>query len=99
MAAMLPVQSPEFAIEEAKRMAEKGARCFYIRPNPADGRNLSSEDYDALWECISDLDLPICLHDSGSPYLPSYGDRMSTHTSGHIAAHPFEAMVAMMCLI
>ena len=99
MAAMLPVQSPEFAVEEANRMAEKGARCFYIRPNPADGRNLSSDDYDALWERISDLDLPICLHDSGSPYLPSYGDRLSTHTSGHIAAHPFEAMVAMMSLI
>ena len=99
MAAMLPVQSPDFAIEEAKRTAEKGARCFYIRPNPADGRNLSSEDYDDLWSCISDLNLPICLHDSGSPYLPSYGDRMSTHTSGHIAAHPFEAMAAMMNLI
>lgn len=99
MAAMLPVQSPELAIEEAKRAAAKGARCFYIRPNPAEGRNLSSEDYDPLWSTVVDLNLPICLHDSGSPYLPSYGDRMSTHTSGHIAAHPFEAMVAMMCLI
>ena len=99
MAAMLPVQAPDLALEEAKRAAEKGARCFYIRPNPASGRNLSSTDYDDLWACISELGLPICLHDSGSPYLPSYGDRMSTHTSGHIASHPFEAMVAMMCLI
>lgn len=99
MAAMLPMQEPIFAIEEAKRMVKEGARCFYIRPNPVEARNLSSEEYDPLWECISDLGLPICLHDSGSPYLPSYGDRMTTHTSGHIAAHPFEAMVAMMCLI
>ena len=43
--------------------------------------------------------MPICIHDSGSPYLPSYGERMDTHTSGHIIAHPFEAMVAMMSLI
>ena len=99
MAAMLPMQEPSFAIEEAKRTASQGARCFYIRPNPVEKRNLSSVEYDPLWECIAELDLPICLHDSGSPYLPSYGDRMSTHTSGHIAAHPFEAMVAMMCLI
>ena len=39
------------------------------------------------------LGLPVCIHDSGSPYLPSFGERMETHTSGHIIAHPFEAMV------
>jgi predicted TIM-barrel fold metal-dependent hydrolase len=99
MAAMLPMQAPDLAVEEAQRAADHGARAFYLRPNPNDGRNLYHADYDRVWAKIEELGLPICIHDSGSPYLPSFGERMDTHTSGHIIAHPFEAMVAMMTLI
>lgn len=99
MAAMLPMQAPDLAVEEAKRAASKGAACFYVRPNPIEGRNLYHRDNDVLWSTIEELNVPICIHDSGSPYLPSFGERMETHTSGHIIAHPFEAMVAMMSLI
>jgi predicted TIM-barrel fold metal-dependent hydrolase len=99
MAAMLPVQAVDLAIEEARRCAERGAAGFYVRPNPVLGRNLYHPDYDPLWAALEELGKPLCLHDSGSPYWASYGDRMDTHTSGHILAHPFEAMVAMMSLI
>ena len=99
MAAMLPVQAPDLAIEEARRAADKGAACFYVRPNPVCGRNLHHEANEPLWSALEELGLPACIHDSGSPYLPSFGERMETHTSGHIIAHPFEAMVAMMSLI
>ncbi len=98
-AAMLPLQEPKLAADEARRTAGNGAVSFYVRPNPTAGRNLYHPDYFPLWETIQELERPICLHDSGSPHLPSYGDRMETHTSGHIIAHPFEAMVAMMSLI
>ena len=98
-AAMLPMQSPDHAIEEAKRSSERGAACFYIRPNPVEGRNLYHPGFDRLWAVLAELGKPVCIHDSGSPYLPSFGERMHTHTSGHIIAHPFEAMVAMMSLI
>jgi predicted TIM-barrel fold metal-dependent hydrolase len=99
MAAMLPIQAPDLAIEEVERMKEQGAACFYVRPNPVEGRNLYHAEYDPLWDAIAEAEMPICIHDSGSPHLPSYGERMDTHTSGHIIAHPFEAMVAMMSLI
>lgn len=98
-AAMLPLQDPTLSIEEAKRAAANGCVSFYLRPNPTGGRNLYHEAYEPLWSAIEDLGLPICLHDSGSPRLPSYGDRMESHVTGHIIAHPFEAMVAMMSLI
>jgi predicted TIM-barrel fold metal-dependent hydrolase len=98
-AAMLPLQAVDLAVEEARRSAERGCVSYYIRPNPVLGRNLSHPDYDPLWAEVEALGRPICLHDSGSPHLPSYGDRMGTHTTGHIIAHPFEAMVAMMTLI
>ena len=99
MAAMLPMQSVDLAIEEARRAVAKGAAAFYVRPNPTNGRNLHHPDYEPLWREIARLGKPVCIHDSGSPYLPSFGERMETHTSGHIIAHPFEAMVAMMGLI
>ena len=98
-AAMLPVQAPDLAIEEARRAADLGCVSFYVRPNPVCDRNLYHPEYDPLWAEIEKLGRPICLHDSGSPRLPSYGERMDTHTAGHIIAHPFEAMVAMMSLI
>ena len=99
MAAMLPIQDPVLAIEEAQRTAQKGASCFYVRPNPVQGRNLYHESYESLWTALEELNKPVCIHDSGSPYWPSFGERMDTHTSGLIIAHPFEAMVAMMSLI
>jgi predicted TIM-barrel fold metal-dependent hydrolase len=98
-AAMLPLQSPELAIAEARRAKERGCVGFFVRPGPVAGCNLYHEGYEPLWAEIERLDRPVCLHDSGSPRLPSYGDRMVTHTSGHIISHPFEAMVAMMSLI
>ena len=98
-AAMLPVQAPDLAVEEVARAADNGAACFYVRPNPVEGRNLYHADYDALWAALAATGKPVCIHDSGSPYWPSYGERMDTHTAGHIIAHPVEAMVAMMSLI
>ena len=98
-AAMLPMQESALAIEEARRAAARGCVGFYVRPNPVQGRNLYHADNAPLWSTIEALEKPICIHDSGSPYWPSYGDRMDTHTSGHILAHPFEAMSALMGLI
>ncbi len=98
-AAMLPFQNIDLAIAEAGRAAEAGAVGFYVRPNPVEGRNLYHKDHFPLWAEIEGLNKPVCIHDSGSPRLPSYGERLDTHTSGHIVAHPFEAMVAMMSLI
>lgn len=52
IAAMLPMQAPDLAIEEAKRTADAGAACFYLRPNPVCGRNLYHAEYDPLWSAI-----------------------------------------------
>jgi predicted TIM-barrel fold metal-dependent hydrolase len=93
------MQDVEKAIEEARRAAQNGAVSYYVRPNPVKGRNLHHRDYWPLFKEIERLGKPLSIHDSGSPRIPSYGDRMETHTSGHILAHPFEAMSAMAGLI
>ena len=98
-AAILPVQAVDLAIEEARRCAARGAVGLYMRPNPICGRNLYHDEHAPLWAEVERLGIPLCIHDSGSPHLPSFGKRLETHTSGHIIAHPFEAMAAMVGLI
>lgn len=98
-AAMLPVQDAALAVEEIERTSGLGCAGFYVRPNPIGSRNLHDPANESIWAAIERSQRPVCIHDSGSPHLPSFGDRMETHTSGHIVAHPFEAMVAMMGLI
>lgn len=97
--AMLPTQDPALAVEEMRRAHGLGASAFYMRPNPVLGRNLYHPDYEPLWAAAEELDRPVSIHDTGSPRLPSFAERMQTHTTGHIIAHPFETMVAMMSLI
>jgi predicted TIM-barrel fold metal-dependent hydrolase len=98
-AAMLPVQDPALAVAEARRAAGEGCTAFYLRPNPIGGRNLFHAANFPLFAEIERQGRPIAIHDSGSPHLASYGDRMDTHVTGHILAHPFEAMSAMAGLI
>ena len=98
-AAMLPAQDPTLAAEEIRRTAAKGCTAYYMRPNPVCERDLADEAYDPVFAAAAASNRPICFHDSGSPHIPSFGDRFPTHTTGHIVAHPFEAMSAMMSLI
>src|SRR5215813_9882182 len=98
-AAILPLQAVDLAVEEARRTAARGAAAYYLRPNPICGRNLYHHDHAPLWAEVERLGVPLSIHDSGSPHLPSFGKRLETHTSGHIIAHPFEAMATMVGLI
>ena len=98
-AAILPMQSVEEAVKESQRAASKGCSSYYMRPNPVSNRALWHDDYLPLWNEIEQLGKPISTHDSASSSVPSFGDRMDTHVSGHILSHPFEAMAAMAGLI
>lgn len=98
-AAIIPMQAVEAAIAEARRAAAMGATSFYVRPNPVAGRTIFHQDYMPLWAEVEKLGKPISTHESASASVPSFGDRMDTHVSGHILSHPFEAMAAMAGLI
>jgi predicted TIM-barrel fold metal-dependent hydrolase len=98
-AAILPMQDPDEAIQEAHRAAKQGAISFYVRPNPVRGRTIFHDEYLPLWREVERVGLPIATHDSASASVASFGDRMDTHVTGHILSHPFEAMAAMAGLI
>ena len=94
------MQDVEEAIKEAKRAAETG-RGELLHAAQSGRRLIRSVDdyYLPLWNEIERLGQPISTHDSASSSVPSFGDRMDTHVSGHILSHPFEAMAAMAGLI
>ena len=98
-AAILPMQDVDKAVVEANRAAKMGAASFYMRPNPVSGYSIFDDYYLPLWTEIEKLGIAISTHDSASSSVPSFGDRMNTHVSGHILSHPFEAMAAMVGLI
>jgi predicted TIM-barrel fold metal-dependent hydrolase len=98
-AAALPMQSPELAIEEMQRTVERGATSFYLRPNPSKGRNLYHPDFLPFWDAVQESGRAVSIHDSASPRVASFGDRMDSHTTGHMLSHPFEAMATMAGLI
>ncbi|MGH7985615.1 MAG: amidohydrolase family protein [Candidatus Binataceae bacterium] len=98
-AAILPMQSVEEAIKEVQRAHQLGCVSYYVRPNPVRGCSIFDDDYLPLWSEVEQTGKPISTHDSASSSVPSFGDRMNTHVSGHILSHPFEAMAAMAGLI
>jgi predicted TIM-barrel fold metal-dependent hydrolase len=93
-AAAIPMQDVDQAIVEVKRASEAGCVGYYMRPNPVGGRTLWHADYEPLWDVIEATGKPVSTHDSASSSVPSFGDRMETHTAGHILSHPFEAMAS-----
>ena len=98
-AAAIPMQDVEEAVAEVNRASAKGCIGYYVRPNPVGGRPLWHEDYDPMWAAIEATGKPVSTHDSASSSVASFGDRMATHTAGHVLSHPFEAMAAMAGLI
>ena len=98
-AAAIPMQDVGEAVGEVNRASEKGCVGYYMRPNPVGGRPLWDAEYDPLWAAIEASGKPVSTHDSASSSVPSFGDRMTTHTAGHVLSHPFEAMAAMAGLI
>jgi len=98
-AALLPMQDVEEAIKEAHRADKIGCVSYYVRPNPVRDRTIWADEYLPLWSEVEQIGKPISTHESASSSVPSFGDRMDTHVSGHILSHPFEAMAAMAGLI
>lgn len=60
--AVLPVQYPAFAVEEARRVAEKGFRVVALRPIDAQGLYPNQTAFDGLWSTIEALGLVVGMH-------------------------------------
>ena len=80
---MCAVKSVDSAIEDFRRIKEQGFVGVMMPGNPA-YEDYDHPDYDALWECAVDLELPICFHiltakegDMKSAFKPTRGHRIN----------------------
>lgn len=94
------LHDPALAVSETERLAARGFRAVFIRPNPIRGRNLDDPAYEPLWAACERLGVAVGVHEGVGAYLPAAGaDRFRTFFACHAASHPMEQMLAMLALI
>ena len=98
---IVPLQDPELAVREAKRLRGLGLRGFISRPERFNDLALFDPRCDPLWHVAVDDDLAVGIHGS-------FGSRMKSFATGryhgnvfydHMIAHPFGQMAAVMDFI
>lgn len=97
---LVGLHDPALAVREARRIAARGFRAVFIRPNPVRGRNLDDPAYEPLWAELERLDMSVGVHEGVGACLPAAGaDRVRGFFATHAASHPMEQMLAMLALI
>lgn len=98
---IVPLQSPELAVAEARRLRGLGLSGFISRPERYNGLALYDAACDPLWQVAVDDGLALGIHGSFGSRMPGF----STHRYegnvfyDHMIAHPFGQMAVMMDLI
>jgi predicted TIM-barrel fold metal-dependent hydrolase len=96
---VLPLWDPTLAAAEVRRTAEMGAKAISASeaPHLLGFPSIHDPHWNPLWQAITDVDLPVCLHigSSGQSLQPTPGGPMSPS----VALMPLNAMMAAMELL
>jgi aminocarboxymuconate-semialdehyde decarboxylase len=93
--ATLPMQSPDFAVEELERAVKQlGLRGMVVGSNIA-GEDISGQRFRKVFAKAEELDVVIFLH----PFNFAGGPRMSDHHLVNIIGNPLESTIAIAHLI
>jgi aminocarboxymuconate-semialdehyde decarboxylase len=93
--AMLPMQAPDLAVQEAQRAAAlPGIRGVYMATH-VNGKNLDEKEFWPVYEQCEKLGLPIFLH----PVAPVGKERTSKYHLGNFLGNPYESGIAAASLI
>jgi predicted TIM-barrel fold metal-dependent hydrolase len=96
-AGMISVYDIDDAVNEARRSVEElGFRAVFVRANIVNGKTWHDDYYEALWDALVDLGIPIGFHEAtgsrsrqtGDWFDPNFGLR-------RIYAQPFEQMLGL----
>jgi predicted TIM-barrel fold metal-dependent hydrolase len=97
--ALVPIQDPPAAIEEARRAVKKLGLLGVTLPGTVGNRPLHSKEFLPFFEAIDELDVPIGFHAvTGMHYTP-WADCFTDFFSTHVTAMPFSMMVGMMSMV
>jgi predicted TIM-barrel fold metal-dependent hydrolase len=97
---LVALHDPAAAVAEATRLADRGVRAVFVRPNPIHGRTLGDPAYEPLWAECERRGLTVGVHEGVGAHLPTVGgERFRTFFATHSASHPMEQMLAMLALV
>ncbi|OLC17849.1 MAG: hypothetical protein AUH29_00725 [Candidatus Rokubacteria bacterium 13_1_40CM_69_27] len=97
---LVALHDPTLAAQEVERLAARGFKAVFVRPNPIRGRNLDDPAYEPFWAACERRGLAVGIHEGVGAYLPEAGaDRFRNFFACHAASHPMEQMLAMLALI
>lgn len=92
---MLPMQSPELAVEELERAAKLPGMCSVYMAMHVNGTNLDEKSYWPVYEKIEALGMPLSLH----PVNPCAIERMRNYHLRNLIGNPHESAIAAASLI
>jgi predicted TIM-barrel fold metal-dependent hydrolase len=81
-AAILPVQNPDYAIEELRRVAELGFKAGLVRPIFSGTKYPTLPEFDPLWKEFENLGIVLGMHT-----FPSRGEAMSPELDQRMGAN------------
>ena len=79
-AALIPMQSPQYAVEEVYRVAERGCRVALVRPMDAFGNYPIQPKYEPVWNALEDTGMVYGMHPfpaTGAPKPAGYSEQYS----------------------
>ncbi len=100
-AALIPLQDPALAAEEARRaVRDLGAVALVLSNHMVNERPWYDAVFDVLWAEAETLNVPITFHGIQMAYQEHLGRRfMDNFVMAHAVAHPLEQMMALGSLL
>jgi uncharacterized protein len=97
--ALVPIQDPPAAAEEARRSVESLGLLGAVIPGMVGNNPLHASQFMPFFETMNELNAPVGFHAvTGMHYTP-WADCFNDFFSTHVTAMPFSMMVAMMSMI
>lgn len=98
--ALVPIQDPAEAIRELRRAVEGLGFVAVATPaHSASGKNLDHADLHPFFAEAERLNVPVCIHVGAGDGTAAGTERFDHPFYNHAMAHPFEQMIAVLCLV
>jgi predicted TIM-barrel fold metal-dependent hydrolase len=98
--ALTAIQDPPAAVEELRRTVEDlQFVAVATPPTSASGKNLNDPALHPFFAEAERLNVPVCIHVGAGDGVPAGTERFDHPFFTHAMAHPFEQMIAVLCVV
>jgi predicted TIM-barrel fold metal-dependent hydrolase len=98
--ALTAIQDPVEAVKELRRAVEKlKFVAVATPPTSASKKNLDDPDLYPFFAEAERLNVPVCIHVGAGDGVPAGTERFDHPFFTHVMAHPFEQMIAALCVV